>query len=152
MPASATQPPAELTIRAETWDARRASVWLASAALAQGVPPEQIVRLDHCLDEALANVLTHGGPTSLAFPVRLQFGVRRRRGTCKAELSVADAGAAFDPSTYPPERTPRPATLAEAKPGGLGLLMIRNFADDLSYRRIKGRNHLTITVSWTEAA
>ena len=57
-------------------------------------------------------------------------------------------GVAFDPST-PPE--PRPASLAEAKPGGLGLLMIRNFSDDVSYRRSEGRNHLTITVSWTEA-
>ena len=152
MPPSATQPPAELTIRGDTWDARRASVWLASVALAQNVPREQIVRLDHCLDEALANVIAHGGPTALASPVRLQFGVRRSQGTCTAELSVADAGVAFDPSTFPPEATPRPASLAEAKPGGLGLLMIRDFSDDLSYRRSEGRNHLTITVSWTEAA
>ena len=146
------QPPVELTIRGDTWDARRASFWLESVALAQRVPPEQIVRLDHCLDEALANVIAHGGPTALASPVRVQFGVRRSEGTCTAELSVADAGVAFDPSTYPPEPTQRPASLAEAKPGGLGLLMIRDFADDLSYRRSEGRNHLTITVSWTEAA
>jgi anti-sigma regulatory factor (Ser/Thr protein kinase) len=152
MPSSATQPPAELTIRADTWDARRASVWLESVALARRVPPEQIVRLDHCLDEALANVITHGGPTALASPVRLQFDVRRSQGTCTAGLSVADAGVAFDPSTYPPEPTPRPASLAEATPGGLGLLMIRNFSDDLSYRRSEGCNHLTIAVSWTEAA
>ena len=110
------------------------------------------MRLDHCLDEALANVITHGGPTALASPVRLQFDVRRSQGTCTAELSVADAGVAFDPSTYPPEPTPRPASLAEAKPGGLGLLMIRKFSDDLGYRRSEDRNHLTITVSWTEAA
>ena len=152
MPSSATQPPAQLTIRGDTWDARRASVWLQSVALAQRVPPEQIVRLDHCLDEALANVITHGGPTALASPVRVQFGVRRSQGTCTAELSVADAGVAFDPSTYPPEQTARPASLAEATPGGLGLLMIRSFSDDLSYRRSEGSNHLTITVSWTEAA
>jgi len=152
MPSSATQPPAELTIRGDTWDARRASVWLASVALAQNVPREQIVRLDHCLDEALANVIAHGGPTALASPVRLQFGVRRSEGMCTAELAVADAGVAFDPSRYSPEPAPRPASLAEAKPEGLGLVMIRNFSDDLSYRRSEGRNHLTITVSWTEAA
>lgn len=152
MPASVTQPRAELTIRADTWDARRASAWLESAALAQGVPLEQIVRLDHCLDEALANVITHGGPIALASPIHLQFGVRRRRGACTAELSIADAGVAFDPSTFTSEPTPRPASLEEAKPGGLGLLMIRNFSDDLRYRRGEGRNHLMITVSWTEAA
>ncbi len=146
------QPPVELTIRGDTWAARGASFWLESVALAQRVPPEQIVRLDHCLDEALANVIAHGGATALASPVRVQFGVRRSHGTCTAELSVADAGVAFDPSTYPSEPTPRPASLAEAKPGGLGLLMIRDFSDDLSYRRSEGRNHLTITVSWTEPA
>lgn len=110
------------------------------------------MRLDHCLDEALANVITHGGPDALAAPVRVQFGVRRSQGICTAELLVADAGVAFDPSTFPPGPTPRPASLAEARPGGLGLLMIRKFSDDLSYRRSEGRNHLTITVSWTEAA
>src|SRR4029450_6144969 len=108
MHSSATQPPAELTIRGDTRAARRASVWLASVALAQKVPREQIVRLDHCLDEALANVIAHGGPTALASPVRVQFAVRRSQGTCTAELSVADAGVAFDPSTYPREPTPRP--------------------------------------------
>jgi serine/threonine-protein kinase RsbW len=152
MSSSATQPPAELTIRGDTWDARRASVWLTSVALAQSVPPAHIGRLDHCLDEALANVIAHGGPTALASPVRLQFAVRRSQGTCTAELSVADAGVAFDPSASSPEPTPRPASLAETKPEGLGLLMIRRFSDDLSYRRSEGRNHLTIIVSWTEVA
>jgi serine/threonine-protein kinase RsbW len=152
MTASETQPSAELTIRAETGDARRASVWLQSAAHAEAVPPEHIVRLDHCLDEALANVIAHGGPGALASPVRLQFGLRRSQGMCTAELSVADAGVAFDPANAHPEARPKPASLAEATPGGLGLLMIREFADDLSYRRSEGRNHLTIAVSWTETA
>lgn len=152
MSSSATQPAAELTIRGDTWDARRASVWLTSVALAQSVPPAHIVRLDHCLDEALANVIAHGGPSALASPVRLQLVVRRSQGTCTAELSVADAGVAFDPSASSAEPTPRPASLADAKPEGLGLLMIRSFSDDLSYLRSEGRNHLTITVRWTEAA
>ena len=151
MPSSATQPPAELTIRGDTWDARRASVWLSSVALAQSVPPAQIVRLDHCLDEALANVIAHGGPTALASPVRLQFVVRRSQGACTAELSVADAGVPFDPSACSPEPAPRPASLAEAMPEGLGLVMLRRFSDELSYRRSEEHNHLTITVSWIEA-
>ena len=130
-------------------DARRASGWLESAALAQNVPLEQVVRLDHCLDEALANVIRHGGPTALSSPVHLQLDVRRGPEACIAELSVSDAGVAFDPSTYAAV-APHPASLVDATPGGLGLLLIRNFSDDLSYRHNRGRNHLTITVSWVE--
>ena len=147
----AAQPPAALTIRADTWDARRASGWLESAALAQNVPVEQIVRLDHCLDEALANVIRHGGPAALSSPVHLQFGVRRGLGGCTAELSVSDAGVAFDPSTFVVIAS-HPASLVDATPGGLGLLLIRNFSDALSYHHSQGRNHLTIAVSWVEEA
>ena len=141
---------AELTIRADTREARRASTWLQSAALGEGVPREQIVRLDHCLDEALANVISHGGPAVLATAVLLRFAVRRGRGVCAAELSIVDEGLAFDPSIMPSGPTPRPASLAEANPGGLGLAMMRSFSDDLAYRRSDGRNHLTISVIWTE--
>ena len=150
MSPSTAQPPAALTIRADMWAARRASGWLESAALAQNVPLEQIVRLDHCLDEALANVIRHGGPTALSSPVHLQFGVRRGVGACTAELSISDAGVAFDPSTF--AIAPHPASLVDASPGGLGLLLIRNFSDELSYCHSQDRNHLTITVSWVEEA
>jgi anti-sigma regulatory factor (Ser/Thr protein kinase) len=147
----AAQPPAALTIRADMWEARRASGWLRSAALAHNVPPEQVVRLDHCLDEALANVIRHGGPNALSSPVHLQFSVRRGPAGCTAELSVSDAGVAFDASTHV-AAAPHPTSLADATPGGLGLPLIRNFSDELSYRHSQGRNHLMITVSWVEEA
>jgi serine/threonine-protein kinase RsbW len=151
MSPSAAQPLAALTIRADMRDARRASGWLESAALAQNVPPEQAVRLDHCLDEALANVIRHGGPTALSAPVHLQLTVRRDVGACTAELSISDGGTAFDPSAQK-TFTQSPASLADTTPGGLGLLMIRNFSDGLSYRHSEGRNELTITVGWEEPA
>ena len=110
------------------------------------------MRLDHCLDEALANVISHGGPDGAGgIGGALQLGVRRGRGICTADLLIVDEGLEFDPSVLPGGPMPKPASLAEANPGGLGLAMIRSFSDDLSYRRSDGRNHLTISVSWTEA-
>lgn len=143
---------AELTIRADLTEARRASAWLESTALAEGVPAAQIARLDQCLDEALANVISHGGPGALAAPVLLRFGVERAVGVCTAELLVADAGFAFDPCTQSAAPRPKAASLADANAGGLGLLMIRSFSDDLRYRRSDERNHLTICVTWAEGA
>jgi serine/threonine-protein kinase RsbW len=150
MTGSVRQARAELTIRADFRDARRASAWLESAAAREGVPSDQIVRLDHCLDEALANVISHGGPDAVSATVALQLGIHRGRGICTAELSIIDQGLAFDPSVLPGGPTPKPASLAEASIGGLGLAMIRSFSDELRYHRKDGRNHLTIRVSWTE--
>ena len=141
---------AELTVRADSREARRASAWLEAAAAREGVPPEQVVRLDHCLDEALANVNSHGGPDAMSATVVLQLAVHRGRGICTAELLIVDHGLPFDPSLLPGAPMPRPASLAEASIGGLGLAMIRSFSDDLRYRRSDDCNHLTIGVSWTE--
>jgi len=150
MTGSVRQARAELTIRADSREARRASAWLESAAAREGVPPDQIVRLDHCLDEALANVISHGGPDAVSASVMLQLGIHRGRGICTAELLIVDEGLPFDPSVLPAGPAPRPASLADASIGGLGLAMIRSFSDELGYRRKDGRNHLAIRVSWTE--
>ena len=150
MTGSVRQARAELTIRADFRETRRASAWLESAAAREGVPSDQIVRLDHCLDEALANVISHGGPDAVAATVVLQLDIHRGRGNCTAKLSIVDQGLPFDPSVLPGGPTPKPASLAEASIGGLGLAMIRSFSDELRYRRTDGRNHLTISVSWTE--
>lgn len=125
-------------------------MWLESAALGEGVPGDQILRLDHCLDEALANVISHGGPVALTSLVLLRLVVRRGRGISTADLLIVDEGLEFDASVLPSGPLPRPTSLAEANPGGLGLAMMRAFSDDLSYRRVDGRNHLTISVTWTE--
>jgi serine/threonine-protein kinase RsbW len=148
MPASATPRPAKLTIRADTQETRRASGWLASAAAANRVPAEAAIRLDHCLDESLANVIAHGGPAASASPVDLRFAVRRKRGACTAELTLLYHGVPFDPSRHGPAA--RPANLAEAQLGGLGLLMLRQFSDAIDYGHSDGRNELRIIVNWTE--
>ena len=149
MSASATPRLAQLTIRADTQETRRASGWLAAAADANRVPAEAAIRLDHCLDEALANVIAHAGPAARASPVELELVVRRNGGACAAELTLLYEGVPFDPSGHEP--VSRPANLAEAQLGGLGLLMLRQFSDAIDYGRQAGRNQLRITVTWTEA-
>ncbi|HSV19694.1 MAG TPA: ATP-binding protein [Casimicrobiaceae bacterium] len=149
MSGPATPPLAQLTIRADTHETRRASQWLVAAADANRVPADATIRLDHCLDEALANVIAHGGPAATASPIGLHFAVRRNAGACAADLTLLYDGLAFDPSRHEPR--PRPANLQDASLGGLGLLMLRHFADALEYDRSDGRNRLTITVNWTEA-
>lgn len=139
-------PVAELEIRARPAEIRRACAWLERAALERGVPAEQVGRLAICLDEALANVVFHGGPGALDAPVRLRLEVK----DAAAAVTVADAGQAFDPLGIAPRA--RPASLEEAEPGGLGVVMIRSFSDELSYRYHGGRNCLSFGVRWAAAA
>lgn len=145
-------PCAQITIRAETRATRHASAWLESVAQGEGIPFEQLSRLDHCLDEALANVIAHGLRGIEDATIELQLAVQRGADFCCAELLIVDEGVAFDSTSASNGQAARPASLAEASPGGLGLAMMKSFSDELRYHRAGGRNHLTIRITWTETA
>ena len=136
----------ELSIRSAVADVRVASDWLARDGKACGVPEEQVGRLDLCLNEALANIISHGGESAAAQPIRLLLQVGSQQSAGEACVTVSDAGHAFDATTATLKAQAQ--TLYDATPGGLGLLMMRKFSDDLTYLRADGRNVLTITVRW----
>ena len=139
----------KLAICAVAGELRAASAWLETAALAQGVPAEQITRLDVCLHEVLANAISHGGASARAAPIELLLEVSGGLGAGSATVTVSDAGVAFDPLAALPKA--RPASLALAEPGGLGLVMLRSFSDERSYRRLEQRNQLSFAVRWSGA-
>lgn len=130
----------ELHIRPAVADVRLASEWLARECA--GVPGEALGRLELCLNEALANVIAHGGVSAAAQSIAL----RVRQDIGEAAVSITDAGPAFDATSA---ALKEPAhSLADATPGGLGLLMMRKFSDALTYHRVDDKNILTITVRW----
>lgn len=141
---------ADISVNADAADIRSASNWLEKNCLEHGVPREQIQRLDLCLNEVMANIMTHGGPSALASPVQLQLQVHGQADAGEVVLSVSDAGTAFDPVAH--HSKPRPKTLSEAEPGGLGLMMMRDFSDQLDYRYSEGRNQTVFTVRWDGSA
>jgi serine/threonine-protein kinase RsbW len=146
MDAPGPSPAATLSIRPDAEGIRRSSLWLSASCTDRAVPSEQIDRLDLCLNEVLANVLDHAGAGALDQPVELALRVNEETDHGSARLVVSDGGEPFDPLIFTPAAVPR--SLAEAVPGGLGIRLVRNFSDDLSYARVAGRNVLTMQVRW----
>src|SRR5215471_13826007 len=97
---------------------RRAAAWLASHAGPLGIPVEQFTRLDHCLEEALANVLAHGGPAALASPIAVELEVGHESDYHVAAVTISDHGFPFDPIAALAVPRPAPKCLADAEPGG----------------------------------
>ena len=112
-------------------------------------PVAQAQRLEICLNEVLANVLAYGGSAALAAPIGLQLEVLWAAECGEASLTVSDSGFAFNPLAV--KMPPRPPSLAEARAGGLGLVMIRRCSDWLDYRREGGHNHFTFGARWKRA-
>ena len=141
---------AELAIRPRPDEIGRASLWLERACLEQAIPAPEMNRLDVCMNEALANIMFHGGPAALSSRITLRLEVIRDDDAIEAVVTTSDYGPPFNPLALPPRIPPK--TLADAESGGLGLVMIRSYADTLSYQHRDGRNQLSFCVRWAEPA
>ena len=139
----------ELAVGASGAEVRRASAWLIVACAQRDVPLAQAQRLEICLNEVLDNVLSYGGSAVGNSPIRLQLTVLPAPDVAQvaeARVTVTDAGVAFNPLVV--AMPPHAHSVAEARPGGLGLVMIRRCSDLLDYRREGGENHFTFGARW----
>ena len=126
--------------------ARLASVeaarqWLQPQLEAADVAPGSLFRIELVLEELLMNVVRHGHPRSAAgdgFSLRLGAQLQSDH----VLLCLEDDGVAFDPATAPLAATP--ASLAEARVGGLGLVLVRKSARSLRHERVDGLNRLWV--------
>lgn len=115
----------------------RAGDWLIAWAERHDLPPPVTFAIRLCLEEILANIVMHafsGGEHAISLDMR-----------CDAEevvLTIVDDGMPFDPlaATAAIQAT----DLAEADPGGRGLILVKNYASRRAYRREDGRNHLVL--------
>ena len=71
----------------------------------------------------------------LDIEIRLDGGV--------AELTFTDNGKLFDPLEK--EDPDVEADLSDRPVGGLGIMIVKNISDKISYRVFEGKNRLTIT-------
>jgi anti-sigma regulatory factor (Ser/Thr protein kinase) len=137
---------ADLTIQVDAAAFRPASEWLAATCLGWGAPAEPVDRLDLCLNEILANILEHGADAARDPSIDLHIQVSGDSDAGQALLRVSDGGVPFDPTRA--GLKPRPDTLDDAEPGGLGLMLIAGNADTLAYRHEDGQNHFSVGVRW----
>ena len=102
----------------------------------QGLATNVVNALNVALDEAVSNAINHGYDAGM----RGEIAVRLRRETDRVEVEVEDDGRPFDPLQVPPPDLTLPL---ERRPiGGLGIHLIRNLMDEVSYARRDGRNVL----------
>jgi phosphoserine phosphatase RsbU/P len=134
-----------LELSATLEDLARAAEAVRGFCAARGVGPEATHDVLLCLDEVVANVITHGyrGDPTGRVTVRLSL-----EGDV-ARLEIRDRAAPFDPLQATPPDLGIPADTRPA--GGLGLYLTRSVVDEMAYERTDGENRLRLTRSLTRA-
>jgi anti-sigma regulatory factor (Ser/Thr protein kinase) len=106
---------------------------------AAGLPPAEAVTFELALEEIFMNVVMHGSPAGRAPRIELSLAM------CEGSLTmmIEDDGPSFDPlSLAAPDVT---ASLEERHVGGLGVYLVRQMMDAVSYQRLGVRNQLKMT-------
>jgi len=92
-----------------------------------------------CLEEAIANIVMYG---AVEDERRIEISVELNSAAGILVAQIEDNGQEFDP-TQTPSLTVA-SSLADAKPGKVGIHLMRSFSDEMTYLRDSDRNHLTL--------
>ena len=105
---------------------------------ANGLPQPKVYVVNLALDELITNVVSYGfggvADPEIRITLRLEAGA--------LILIMEDNGRPFDPTQDVP--TDISSALDERPIGGLGLHLVKSFADRLSYEFAAGRNRVTV--------
>jgi serine/threonine-protein kinase RsbW len=130
-------PSFEMSIRSEIGAIPGVSARLEEAMDAFGFSPEEILDTQLAVEEVITNIILHGYREP-GHPIHLSC----RFSGGVAEIRVSDSAPRFDPLTLPePELD---GNIEDRKIGGLGVFLVRQVMDALSYTYENGKNVLTM--------
>ena len=122
--------PAQLSVLTE---------FLREFGSAAALAPAQVGTFELALEEIFMNIVMHGSEPGITPRVEVSLNL----GSDAVTMTVEDDGPQFDPLSLPPPDVT--ASLAERKVGGLGVFLVRNIMDNVTYARTAGRNQLRIS-------
>ena len=112
---------------------------------ANRLPEAKVYMLNLVLDELVANAVRYGFDGVAEPRIEITLWVS---GTLLV-MTISDNGRRFDPTES--ARPDLSSRLEERAVGGLGLHLVRRFADRVTYQFMEGRNRLTLEHNYTPA-
>jgi len=96
------------------------------------------------LEEMVANVIFYASPKDTEITIDI---IAKSEGQTLT-LVIGDNGRAFDPTQI--KSNDMESNPAERPLGGMGIYIVKNIMDHISYQRLDGRNLLTMSININE--
>ena len=140
----------QLAVPGTLHDLAQIGIWVDDFAQRWNLPASTTFAIQLCCEEVFSNIVRHG------FKERDSSGTDENRvrlfldhGVRSVILRIDDQAAAFDPLDV--ESPHHPQSVAEASVGGLGIHLVRQFAQDVCYERLDQTNSLTMRFDLPQA-
>ncbi|MCP4116314.1 MAG: ATP-binding protein [Desulfobacteraceae bacterium] len=136
-------------MKGESWPADLASLppiqaYVEILAAGAGLPRKRVVQVAIAVEEAVMNIINHAYADTPKGEIAIEFEDHPLR----VVIRVIDTGIPFDPLGEPEPNIG--LDLMERPIGGLGVAMIRNLMDGVTYERSENRNILGLVINKTE--
>lgn len=140
--------PRHLTIDGRYREIRRACHFVVQAGRDAGLGEDDLWQIELACDEACTNIIEHAYGREGAGEIDL---------TCHVDggdfvLSIRDSGSAFEPRDVPLPSDSQPSDPTQLKSGGLGLFLMRQTMDDVSFTFATEGNLLVMRKRLPEAS
>jgi serine/threonine-protein kinase RsbW len=126
---------------------RELQEWVKARGASSGFTEELLFRIELALEEVLVNIVNYAYPEGEK-PGWVEVECRTEDGS-RFTVVVRDGGSQFDPLRLSQPELDQP--VAEREVGGLGVFLVREMTDCLSYERKAGVNSLTMCFDFAEA-
>ena len=134
-------PVQRLTLPAQDEQLDNLFAFLEPLCEGEGRTPRMMAQLMLVCEEVFVNICHYGFPDGQPrLPVDVEAAVDERAGCL--HLVFSDQGIAYDPLSHEAKKVD---PTDEGRKGGLGILLMRTYMDDLRYTRTDGRNILRMT-------
>lgn len=134
-------PVSRLTLPAQDEQLDNLFAFLEPICEGEGRTPKMMAQMMLVCEEVFVNICHYGFPDGQPrLPVDIEAAIDVRAGCL--HLVFSDQGIAYDPLSHEAKKVD---PTDEQRKGGLGILLMRNYMDDLHYTRADGRNILRMT-------
>lgn len=138
----ASQPAASdayhITLQNDVQQVPQLAAFVEEVGESLGLTPSTIMNLNLAMEEAVVNVMNYAYPTG----TQGDIDITAAHEDGFISFTIQDSGTPFDPTG---KEEPDLTLPAEERPiGGLGIMLVRQLMDEVSYDRIDNKNTLTL--------
>ena len=128
-----------VTLPARVSELRDLATMVEDFGDANNLPAPKVFAINLELDELITNTVTHG---SFEAGIDPRIDIHLRVESDILILTMEDNGSPFDPTLNTDPNTAAP--LESRNVGGLGLHLVKNFANRIFYEFVEGKNRSTL--------
>ena len=128
----------EIVINNQIEELERLAIFVEEVADELGLDPELTMNLNLALEEVVSNVILYAYPREMGEKITIMAQCNNQN----LVFTITDKGKEFDPTKV--EEADVTLSAEDRQIGGLGIFLVKNIMNEVTYQRLEGKNVLTL--------